>query len=364
MHLYKRGKIWWIEYEVDGKRYRKSTGTTDRRQAQQWMSSIKTASNMPTYESAVEVLKTLFRKMPSVGSGNIILSTAWEQYRTTAQAIGKLSLARKTIVDRRNRVRGFVAWASEHAATIKTVEAVSGPIAAKYAEHLASKGLSAKTRKNAISDLSTVWSILEKASDEVRNPWANLIPSGDDGERIPPFTPEEQRRVLEAARKVGKDWYPVSLTARYTGLRYGDIATLRWDEIDLDKGVLRRKPNKTQRFDISVTLPLMPILVDCFKGLNREGDYLFPLHAHYYGKRGKNVQRIMAYREVLDLAGISKEHTFHSWRHSCATALGEAGVSKEVRKMILGHTTDENASRYDHSEHLEEMRKALDSSMR
>ena len=64
--------------------------------------------------------------------------------------------------------------------------------------------------------------------------------------------------------------------------------------------------------------------------------------------------------EVLDEAGVDGNYTFHSWRHTVATRMAASGVGVETRKRILGHTRDETAARYDHDEHLGEVRAAIE----
>lgn len=357
MHLYKRYRTWWIEYIVDGVKHRQSTHTRNYNEAQQWMASIKTARKMPTFEEAVKVLKILYRQPDA---GTLRLDAAWDKYVQLATAIGKLNVAAKTVTDRRNYFRSFLDWLSLNAATIRTVEAVSGAVAAQYAQHLAESGLKTKSRQNRIGHLSTIWNILEKVSSGVKNPWSNLAPADTDHQRILNFSAEQEEAILAAAKEIGKDWWPICIIARHTGLRYGDIATLKWDAVDLDKGVIHRIPRKTERYGIAVTLPIIAPVRAAIETLERRGDYLFPLHAGLYGKRGKNIQAILSFREVLDEAEIEGNYTFHSWRHTAATNLAAAGVAKDTRKLILGHTTDENAERYDHAEHLKEVRAAME----
>ena len=54
--------MWWVEYQVDGVRYRQSTHTQKYNVAKAWASQIDTARKMPTFEEAVEVLKMFYRK--------------------------------------------------------------------------------------------------------------------------------------------------------------------------------------------------------------------------------------------------------------------------------------------------------------
>ena len=353
MHLYKRHKTWWIKYMVDGVLHRQSTHTHNRKEAETWMKSIDTARKMPTFEEAVDVLRILYKRQPT--DGTIPLDAAWGRYLALAQSLGRLSAGERTLGDRERAYRAWLEWMAKNAATIRTIEAVSGAIAAEYAQTLTGK---AKTRQNRIGHLCAIWNILEKASSRITNPWSKLAPAVTDSERLEAFTHEQEEKVLQAAKKVGKDWHPICVIARHTGLRYGDIVHLRWDDIDLEKNCIHKTPIKTRRYGIAVTLPLIAPVKAAIESLERQGEYLFPSHAALYRTRAG--QDNLPFREVLDAAGITGNYTFHSWRHTAATNLAAAGVGIETRKRILGHTTDENAERYDHDAHLKELETAME----
>lgn len=362
MHLYKRGSIYWIRYMVNGVLYQQSLRTKQKSVAEAWLKNITLARKMPTFDDAVDVLRKLYQKP---AENKLTLDDAWEKYVELARAVGKLAVAAKTIADRHNIFERLQAWIQKRAATVQYVEQITGAIAAGFAEHLAATGAKSKTRKNNLAHLSAIWKLLEKTSPDIRNPWENLAPRDIDSQRLEPFTPDEEERVLAAAARVGKDWLPVCIIARHTGLRYGDVATLKWSEIDLDALVIRRRPNKTRRHNITVTLPIVAPVAAALKQLERRSDDLFPLHAALYGRRGRNVQKALNFREVLTAAGIDdKLHTFHSWRHTAATRLADAGADIETRKRILGHREDLTAERYDHAAHLAETRAALERAAR
>lgn len=355
MHLYKRNKIWWLEYMSGGKRYRQSCHTQNRKVAQLMVDAIKTSRKMPTFEEAVEVLRVLYGK-PREGA--LSLGSAWETYEEIARSIGRDKISETTFRKRAGNLRQFCEWAAKEAATVKTVEGVTPPVAAQYAAHLQRLGKKSKTRKNIIGDLSTVWRILEKASENIRNPWVNLAPTDDDGERGKAFTAEEVELVQAAARKVGREWPGVITMALNTGLRYGDIALMTWRQVD--GGVIRVTPRKTARHGIQTAFPIGGELAAMLEGLPRRGDFLFPLHADMYQRHSGSWREKLPFKEVLISAGLDGQgFTFHSLRHTVATRLAEAGVAIETRKRILGHTEDATAARYDHDEHLREVREAL-----
>lgn len=356
MTLYKRRKMWWVEYQVDGVRYRQSTHTQKYNVAKAWASQIDTARKMPTFEEAVEVLKMFYKKPVE---GLLPIDSAWDVYLDLAKATGKAAISPYTMNRRKIVLQRFLEWMHKYRATVKTIEGVTGPIAAGFATYLANDlKLKTKTRINNIAELNTIWKMLEHASTGVRNPWSSLRPQDVDGEIGKAFTPADERRVLDAARRVGKDWYPICVIMRHTGQRYGDIARLTWNEIDGD--VLRLTPHKTTRHKIAVTIPITQPIRDVLMTIPRTGDYLFPLHADLYDKRGP-ASRLIPFREVLTAAGLSDAgYTVHSWRHTAATRLAEAGADIETRKSLLGHRIDATAERYDHDEHLDAKRAALE----
>lgn len=359
MKLRKLTKNWWIDFHTNGKRYRQNTHTSDKKEALAFMRSIDTARRAPTFEQAVEILKMLYNKPIE---GLMPLDTLWPTYEKLARSVGKASIARRSWERRRQQVAAFLKWLAKERPTIATVEHVTGPIAAAYATHLAGLGLKTKTRKNVLGELGTVWKLMEKASPNVRNPWANLAPRVTDAERGKAFTPEQERALFAAAKQIGKDWYGVCVVMRHTGLRYSDVARLKWD--NYADGVLRLTPHKTAAHGISVAIPLTAPAREAVEALPRVNAFMFPLHAELYDNHSKKAQVQLNFRVVLDAAGVKGSgYTIHSWRHTAATRLAEAGVDAETRKRILGHTTDEMAAHYDHAAHLAETRRALEAAM-
>jgi integrase len=69
-----------------------------------------------------------------------------------------------------------------------------------------------------------------------------------------PFTLPELRSVLDLAND---EWRSMILFGLYTGQRLGDIATLRWNNLDLARGELRLSTRKTGK---AIVLPLARFL--------------------------------------------------------------------------------------------------------
>ena len=370
MHLYKKHKTWMIETVIGGKKIRKSTGQHDRAQAEAIAALLMTAKR--TRADAVrDGLHELLDKLLDSSSAprRTPLDVVPVVYKGVIKSIGRDNITQDTLATRIGHYTTFAAWAKKFGHV--NVEEISGPVAAAYAEHLAKQAKKSKTRKNTIGNLSTIWRMLAKRIPGLADPWKDLTPHITDATTIMPFTLEEEERVIKAARRLhGGIWYMPSLVARHTGLREGDVSSLTWDNIDLERGVISTTPNKTRRHKIAVSVPIAAVLMPELNKLaagkcprsygskRSAGTLVFPALANM--SQLKSSQR-KPFALVLDAAGIDgKTHTFHSWRHTAATRMGAAGVDMETRKLILGHTTDAMAEHYDHDQHMAAKRRAVD----
>ena len=363
MYLHKRGNIYWSEFTRNGKRYQFSTGKKSKPEARDFVEKMMAVTAAPDFERAVQIARALFA---DTARPQIKLADAWTKYETTSTALGRNKLSATSYRKRKNALANFVKWTETNHPNIQHADQVTATLASEYAQELAALGRTPKTRINLLGDLGAVWNVLEKVSDDVHNPWKNLNPKNLGGKRLEAFTPDQERAILEAAKRIGKDWYPVCMILRHTGLRNHDVAQLKWAEVDFGNGsgaVIRVTPKKTTRHGITVAIPLIQDAAAALLSIKddgREGDYCFPVHAANWGRMGA-ARRALNFQEVLDAAGITgKGYTIHSWRHTAATRLAETGAPLDVRKRLLGHREDDTAARYDHAEHLDESRAAIE----
>lgn len=370
MRLYKRKRTWWIEYQKDGRQIRRSTHLRDKKSAVAVLNALKVAQSGLVDRPGVEkMLDDIYGASPKSG---IPIEAVWTTYVETARATGRFAAAPRTVEARRNVLRRFTDWLAKERPTVAFAENVTGPVAAGFASHLVTararggRPLSDKTRQNVIAELATVWKTLENASSGVRNPWTNLLPSARDGARMEAFSREQERAVLDAARRIGKGWELACLVARHTGLRYGDVATLDWAAVDLPGHLVRATPQKTARHGIAVEIPIAAPLLAALEAVpeaDRNGP-LLPNHAAVYGRRGASFYKALNFKEVLDAAGVQGRYTFHSWRHTFRSRLAEAGVSTETAMRLCGHTNEATSRHYDHDAHHAENAAAVEAAAR
>jgi integrase len=173
-----------------------------------------------------------------------------------------------------------------------------------------------------------------------------------------PFTVQEVGLLVAEAPE---EWKTVILLGFYAGLRLGDAVRLDWRSVDFEKGMLTFKAQKTGRQE---SLPIHPMLAAHLGRIAGDtGGKISPALARLdiAGRSGLSRQFLDIVRKAgLDTGAEEKKRegkrrrftakTFHSLRHGFVSTMANAGVSKELRMKLAGHTTEAVASKYTHHE--------------
>ena len=176
--------------------------------------------------------------------------------------------------------------------------------------------------------------------------------------RIRTLTKTEILTLLEACKKSRNGHlYPIALLAVSTGMRLGEIRTLRRCQVDISRQriVLDHTKNGDRR-----VVPLAgPALAELSKRLSepsKSDDLLFPgRRPNRHGKRpvkpgrqpDEPVEIGRAWTNALNKAEI-KNFRFHDLRHCAASFLLESGASLGELAEVLGHKTLQMVKRYAH----------------
>jgi integrase len=183
-----------------------------------------------------------------------------------------------------------------------------------------------------------------------------MISVNDQIERI--LTIAEEARLLNNA---SEGLRPVIITALNTGMRQGEIRTLRWDNVDLVNGLItihhtNTKSKKIKRIFINAKLK------EVFRGLRLKSggsDYVF----NYLDTDGQVKPYLhhnslsRAFEKACKRAGIEGLR-FHDLRHTAATRMIERGVSIVAVSKILGHANIATTMRYAHPD--DSLKKAVE----
>jgi site-specific recombinase XerD len=156
------------------------------------------------------------------------------------------------------------------------------------------------------------------------------------------------QEVLALFTAIKSPKYKAILAVAYgAGLRVSEICALKPADIDSQRMLIhvrRGKGNKDRYVLLGETM--LTLLREYYQNARRKGDYLFP------GQKPQNPLSPTAIRHVLrkvaSKAGLSKNITPHTLRHSFATHLLETGYDLRVVQTLLGHSSIQTTQRYTH----------------
>jgi integrase len=157
----------------------------------------------------------------------------------------------------------------------------------------------------------------------------------------------EIERLGKALSESDDEW-PTAIAALklliFTGARHREITRLRWDQIDMERGIARLDDAKTGRRNIQLPAPALKVLVELPRRVNnphviwgrRTGSHLINLHDAWHRIRAK--------------AGLP-DIRIHDLRHSVGSIAVAGGASLRLVGAVLGHASVLTSGRYAHVAH-------------
>ncbi len=150
-----------------------------------------------------------------------------------------------------------------------------------------------------------------------------------------PASPQREAELLRQGEQFALIWRMLI----YTGLRCNELRCLRWDDLDLDGGVLtvRAATSKSGKF---ATLPMAPDLVEILKHWREKTK----------GKPGEVVvwtpkdlaDHIRVYLKAAEIPfedESGRRVDAHALRHTFGTVLSRAGVDPQTLKDLMRHSS-------------------------
>ncbi|MCP2605273.1 tyrosine-type recombinase/integrase, partial [Candidatus Aminicenantes bacterium AH-873-B07] len=188
----------------------------------------------------------------------------------------------------------------------------------RYLEYLADKKLSNTTLNLAINALKFYYTqvLKRKFFFDIKHPKKE--------KRLPVvLTKDEIRRMLEVTENLKHKLLMEIMYA--SGLRVSEIIKLKIKDIDLEEGIIRVNLGKGKK-DRQTILSKRAIedLKMYLQKRNDNNPYVFPGAQNKGHLSTRSVQKIVL--RTAKLAGIKKDISCHSLRHSFATHLLEKGV--------------------------------------
>ena len=360
-YLFQRGKTWYVRYMVNGKVFSLSTGETTKKEALKARRRIMTpvavghqADVLAHVAAKLGDQQTQLALLHDEKHPPLRVADAWVAFKNSPVRpdCGPVTLASYGYQWAR-----FVEWNEKRAkgAALRDLNAASANL---YASNLAASKMSPSTFNKHRDLLALVFRVLEEQGRLTGNPWLKIPRKRHVSHSRRELTVDELRSVCHAAK--GELRILLALGV-YTGLRLGDCATLRWDETDLVRGIIRRIPNKTARRNprpvlVPIHTALLALLTDTAEDARRGS--VLPDTAKLY--------RIGRYRLTAQIQGhfrackIETSHQsggvratvdvgFHSLRHTFVSLCRAANAPLSVVESIVGHASPAMTRHYTHT---------------
>lgn len=185
-------------------------------------------------------------------------------------------------------------------------------------------------------------------------------PRGDHMERET-FTSAEVEMMVDAA---SSEWKTAILTGYFTGARLGTCCRLKWENFDLVKDEIvffpgKQRQGKKKELHVPLNAQLKEHLLS-IAVTDEPGGYLMPDLAFTSATGGNGLTN--QFKKIMRNAGVDcrtvegsgnrkfSKRSFHSLRHSFASALANAGVAPELRMKLTGHKSAAVHRGYSHHE--------------
>jgi integrase len=183
-------------------------------------------------------------------------------------------------------------------------------------------------------------------------PTEGIAKPGEETKRERVLEDSELELVMRAARRLGYPYGTYTQLLVFTALRRGELAGLRWREIDPATNIItipaqRMKARRTH------VVPMVPAIVDLLAHCPHEG--LFVLGG------SKPLTSFLWVKQQLDrLAPEIAPWTLHDLRRSVATSMARLGIPRFIVARVLAHTDREITATYDRHQYEKEKKSALE----
>ena len=340
LQLEKSGR-WTMRVGIKGKRYSRSTRTTDREKAEKFLER--------------------FLSPLGLGSRRLPLADVWLEY---VKSPDRRDLAPSTLNAKRLVWMEFARWMEHHHLEIGNLAEVTHEAIAEYLACIRAE-VCASTYNARICVLREIFHVLASKAGLIDDPWEGVRLHADDSHSRRELTLDEIERLMKAAAKAGGEWKRLFTIGIYTGLRLGDCCCLAWNSVNLERGVIQLIPTKTRKHAHGqpVTIPIHPQLkaelsTPIPESTRLPSPFVNPILADYYKN---NKWRISHGLELIFKAAHietsvkiegrrtrTPEATFHSLRHTFVSLAANAGVPLPVVQSIVGHASTAMTRHYYH----------------
>ncbi|CAB5162503.1 XerC Integrase [uncultured Caudovirales phage] len=310
---------WWLDFTPPGgKRIKRSTGTTDRKAAQEFHDKLKAES-----WRVVKLGEQVERLFDDAALEFLKASEGQSDYNTKVRHV--------------TYWRQFFGGKPLRSLTSEAIRAAL-PTHTAFTDKRVQRKLSAATVNRHIATITRIMTIAHESGWIAAKPKINLREEGGIRFR---YIDQAQARALLAA--IQKDWLRNLVTfALSTGMRQGEILSLKWTSVNLTNRMCWVNAEDAKSGH-GRAIPLNDealALITSLKGMHKE--YVFTRCGH-----GMDQIDDSMFKRACRKAGI-EDFRFHDLRHTWASWHAQAGTPLTKLQALGGWRTIQMVLRYAH----------------
>jgi len=332
--LYKQkgSEVWHMDVSHQGRRIRKSTGTTNKKQAEKMYCSVRNQLMEGTFMEHTKGKDKTFEQMI-------------DRYLDEVTPDKKPSTQRDDKYYAKLHKKAF--------GTCRLNEVTSDKISRYLLKRKKKVGSCSINRE--LSFMSAAFNQAIKVWDWCRDNPVSRIKREKEKKRVKYFSEKEFSKIYEKL----VDWVkPIVMLAKNTGLRKSNLVNLKWTEVDLKQSFILLD-SEVMKNSEHLGVPLNSQALEVLKGQKR----VRKLHSPYVfcKKDGNSYSTWGVYRAFKKACIAVKlgDFRFHDLRHDFCSKLVQAGVDLYTVKELAGHKDITTTQRYAHL-NQSKLRKAVE----
>jgi len=287
----------------------------------------------------------------------LTLDDAWGAFECAAN---RPECGEDTMRQHKSNWLDFLAWFRVKSPEARFIRDVTETVAGQYMSDFGKQKISANTYNKRVGFFRLFFRVLAKQARIADNPFAEIAKRRLQTHSRRALSRKELVTLLFSSEG---EMQRLIWVGTFTGLRLGDCCTLRWAEVDLSSGVIRRVQRKIKNRRDPVIIGIPRPLYRLLAAVEMPTGYVCPSYAQRYLKSRSeqtNISReIQAFFEKcgietnLDVGNSRKavEVGFHSLRHTYASIHAEEGTPQAAIQDNMGHS---NPAMTEHYQHISE----------
>lgn len=348
----------------DGRVVMRSSKKTNRKEAQTLADELERAARKAQAGELTRAvaLKALAEMMERTTGEALHVESTKDFFEGWLKSKEIRGASEGTVKRYRPVLRGFLTMIGDRRASA-SVGSVTDMEIARYHELQLEQGKGPTTANFAVKVLGSVFATAVRRGLMLRNPAKSVEAVYSEAEERKPFTDDQIKAIIRAA---DEEWKGMILFGVHTGIRLNDAARLTWGSVDVTRRVLSFEEQKTarrkRRMSKETRVRLHPDILQWLSSRTKGAadTALFPSlsGSPSGGHNGLSnaFYRVMAAAGVKAPLGEKKKGKgrrfrklgFHSLRHTLVSRMANEDVPADVRKAVVGHSSDEIHQRYVH----------------